>query len=166
MARRYPVPSKERINPALNYADGEMCKILESGKIPFMQVGIYEPQSELQKRKYHAQIGDICDQATIKQLGRRIVMKDYGYDKCKALLFVWYANECELNGEPLKKPPSYFLCPITGQQITERSSTTEMSISESAGFIEFLNALGADCGVIWSDPKLAKYSEYKEAQQC
>jgi len=165
MSKRYPVEKKERINPALNYADGEMCRILECGKIPFLQVGIYDPQSELQKRKYHAQINDLFEQATIKQLGRRIVLKEFGYEKCKAMLYVWYANECALNGEPLKKPPTYFECPLTGQQITIRSSTTEMENHEAAGFIEFLNALGADCGVIWSDPKLKNYAEYKEAQQ-
>lgn len=165
MSRKYPVKTKEQINPALNYADGEVFRILESGKLPYIQVGIFDPQSELQKRKYHAQIGDIYDQATIKQLGRRIVMKEYGYDKCKAMLFVWFANECELNGEPLKKPPKYFTCPLTGQQITERSSTTDMSITESANFIEFLNSIGADCGVVWSDPKLRQYDNYREAQQ-
>lgn len=164
MSRKYPVRTKELITKAVNYADGEMLKIIESGKIPYIQIGVYDPQSEAQKRKYHAQIGDIYEQATIKQLGRRIVMKEYGYEKCKAMLFVWYANECELNGEPLKKPPSYFTCPLTGQQITERSSTTEMNVPEAAGFIEFLNAIGADCGVIWSDPKLKQYDNYKEAQ--
>ncbi len=165
MCRKYPVKTKEQINPALNYADGEMFRILELGKLPFIQVGVFDPQSELQKRKYHAQIGDIYDQATIKQLGCRIVMKDYGYDKCKAMLFVWFANECELNGESLKKPPKYFTCPLTGQQITERSSTTDMSITESANFIEFLNAIGADCGVVWSDPRLMQYDNYREAQK-
>ena len=165
MSRKYPVPTKERINPSLNYADGEMVRIIELGKIPYIEVGIFDPQKAAQKRKYHAQIGDIYEQATIKQLGRRIVMKEYGYDKCKAMLFVWYANECELNGEPLKNPPRYFTCPLTGQQITERSSTTDMSVTEAAGFIEFLNAIGADCGVVWSDPKLKQYDNYREAQE-
>lgn len=164
MSRKYPVKSKELITKAVNYADGELLKIIEAGKIPYIQIGIYDPQIEAQKRKYHAQIGDIYEQATIKQLGRRIVMKEYGYAKCKAMLFVWYANECELNGDPLKNPPSYFTCPLTGQQITERSSTTDMTNPEAAGFIEFLNAIGADCGVVWSDPKLKQYDNYREAQ--
>jgi hypothetical protein len=164
MSRKMPVRGKEKINGALNYADGEMCKIFDADKLPYIQVGVYDPQKEAQKRKYHAQIGDIFEQATIKQLGRRIVMREYGYDKCKAMLFVWFANECDLNGEPLKRPPSYFTCPLTGQQITERSSTTEMGVAEAANFIEFLNSIGADCGVIWSDAKLKKYDEYKEAQ--
>ena len=163
MSRKFPVKSKELINRALNYADGEMFNILEAGKIPYIQIGVYDPQSEMQKRKYHAQIGDIYEQAELKQLGRRIVMKEYGYEKSKAMLFVWYAKECELNGEPLKRPPSYFTCPLTGQQITERSSTTDMSIEEAAGFIEFLNSIGSYCGVIWSDPKLKQYDNYKEA---
>lgn len=164
MSRKYPVRTKELITKAVNYADGEMLKIIEAGKIPYIQIGEYDPQSEAQKRKYHAQIHDIYEQATIKQLGKRIVMKEYGYAKCKAMLFVWYANECALNGEPLKKPPTYFTCPLTGQQITERSSTTDMSVTEAAGFIEFLNVIGAECGVIWSDPKLRQYEEYAEAQ--
>jgi NinB protein len=116
-----------------------------------------------QNSKSHAMFTDIRNQAVIKLPGKRIVMSSYSEEAAKALLVMWFANECELNGEPLQHPPETVLCPMTGQNITIRPSTTKFLKAENINFIEWLYAFGCESGVRWSEPALRQYETYRQA---
>lgn len=130
-------------------------------------VDIYRPESNrsgIQNAKFHAMFADIQKTGVISMPGKRVVMADYDIDAVKALCVVWFANERELAGEPLKKPPRTITCPMTGQPITVRPSTTDFNKADTIEFIEFLYSLGADAGVRWSEPSLKSFEQYREAQ--
>lgn len=114
---------------------------------------------------FHALIGDIHKQAIISMPGKRVVMVDYDIEVAKTLLVSWYANERELNGEPLSKPPRTITCPVTGERIKVRPSTTKWSKADARQFVQFLHAMGSECGVVFSEPALKEYDQYKEAAQ-
>lgn len=125
-------------------------------------------KSDVQREKFHAMIGDIQKTGIIQLPGKRIVLSNYSTEKCKALLVMWFVNELEqLNDEKLKipNPPESFDCPITGQSITIRPSTTKWGKKLTCAFVEFLYATGAIAGVKWSEPALEAYAEYREARQ-
>ena len=159
------ISSKEQVNKALNWLDTTICKGLEGGPVSITLGRPDEKRTLPQNSKTHAIYYDLKTQAVIVMPGRRIVLNDYTEAEVKALAVVWFANERELEGRPLRKPPRTVLCPITGQNITVRPSTAEdFGKKDTAEFIEFLHALGADTGVIWGDPATAAFSEYREAQ--
>lgn len=125
------------------------------------------PKSDVQREKFHAMIGDIQKTGVIQLPGKRIVFGKYSPEKCKALLVMWFVNEIEqLNDEKLKipNPPENFDCPITGQTITIRPSTTKWGKKLTCAFVEFLYATGSMAGVRWSEPALEAYAEYREAK--
>lgn len=153
-----------QVNRALNWLDGMICKGLESGTVE-VTIGRPAPvRSGEANKKLHAMIGDIHEQAVIAIPGRRIVMLDYDIEQCKALLVIWFANERAIAGDPLAKPPRNFRCPITGENISIRPSTTEWSKRDTGEFIEFLYATGSAAGVKWSEKALECYQSYREAQ--
>jgi hypothetical protein len=68
-------------------------------------------------------------------------------------------------GEPLSHP-GQLITSMDGQRtITVRPSTTKFRKAEASEFIEFLYQQGSEMGVNWSEPALAIYAEYREAQQ-
>ena len=161
---RKPIADKALINKALNWLDAGLCKIIDSGKAAYVEIGIHDPRSGDSNRKFHAMMGDINRQAVIKAPGVVVQMADYQPDACKALLVSWFAREKALMGEPLRHPGRVIIDPLSGEQIHVRPSTTQFSKSEAGQFIEWLYALGADSGVIWSEPALRDYQNYREAQ--
>lgn len=155
----------EQINKALNWVDGGLCKGLEGGAVD-VTLCRHEPvKSDIQRDKFHAMIGDINKTGVISIPGRRIVMRDYDPDQCKALLVVWFAQEKESLGEPLAKPPRNFTDPISGQQISIRPSTVQWGKKLTCEFVEWLYMTGAQANVIWSEPAIKEYQNYREAQQ-
>lgn len=123
-----------------------------------------EPKSDQLREKFHAMIGDIKKTGVIQIPGRRIVMNDYDNDQCKALLVMWFTNEVKGTDIEIPNPPRHFLCPITGENITIRPSTTKWGKKLTCAFVEWLYATGAMANVTWSEPALAAYAEYREAQ--
>lgn len=163
---RKRVSQLDQVNKALNWLDGAFVKILGAGKIPYVEIGIDsgEPKSDIQREKFHAMIGDIKKTGVIVIPGRRIVMNDYDNEQCKALLVMWFTNEVEGTDIVIPNPPRHFLCPITGENITIRPSTTKWGKKLTCAFVEWLYATGAMAGVKWSEPALKAYAEYREAQ--
>jgi len=126
------------------------------------------PKSDVQREKFHAMIGDIQKTGVIVMLGRKIVLKNYSPERCKAMLVMWFCNEIkELNDEKIKipNPPESFDCPITGETITIRPSTTKWGKKLTRVFVEWLYATGSMASVKWGEEALAAYQSYKEAQQ-
>jgi hypothetical protein len=126
------------------------------------------PKSDIQREKFHAMIGDIQKTGIITIPGRRIVMANYTPEKCKALLVMWFCNEIkELNDEKIKipNPPESFDCPLTGETITIRPSTTKWGKKLTCVFVDWLYATGSMAGVRWSEKGLEAYELYREAQQ-
>lgn len=127
-----------------------------------------KPKSDIQREKFHAMIGDIQKTGVIVMPGRKVVMSHYSLEKCKALLVMWFCNEIkQLNDEKIKipNPPESFDCPLTGETITIRPSTTRWGKKLTCVFVEWLYATGAMAGVKWSEEALQAYQSYREAQQ-
>lgn len=160
---RKKIVDKTIINKALNWIDGALCKIIDSGEIPYIEIGI-QTEKRLMQEKYHAMIGDINRQAVIKAPGVVVDMRTYDAEACKALLVGWFENEKALLGEPLKKPGRTVIDPISKREITIRASSKEFSHDEDRDFIEWLYSLGADCKVVWTDPKTKQQQSYPEAK--
>lgn len=160
------VKSKQEVNKLLNWIDGNVCKALDGGPV---EVVLKRPEANRtfpQNSKFHSMISDIHKYAVIKIPGRRIVMRDFDYDAAKALLVVWFANERQDEGRPLKKPPRTVVCPMTGERITVRPSTVDdFTKSDTVEFIEWLYALGTINDVKWSEPALKEYETYREASR-
>lgn len=116
-------------------------------------------RNSLTNRKLHAMITDIHNQAVISFV-RKIVLSEYTFDECKALLIKWFDEELKGIGEPLARPGKYVIDPINGDKVYLRPSTTEMSQKECCKFIEFLYATGSNHGVKWSEKAKNIYSEY------
>jgi len=105
-------------------------------------------KSDIQRKKFHSMIADIQRMGVITIPGRKIIMRKYNLEQCKALLVMWFVNEInELNDPGIKipNPPEYFDCPITGQTITIRPSTTKWGKKLTCVFVDFLYATGPLC---------------------
>lgn len=159
------VHTLDQVNPCLNWLDGMICKGLEAGPVAVTLGRPERLRDSIDNAKFHAIIGDVHKQAVISMPGRRVVMADYDIEVAKTLLVMWYANERELNGDPLKKPPRTVICPVTGERIKIRPTTTKWSKDDAAQFVHFLHALGSECGVVWGDPALKEYQQYREAKK-
>ena len=122
------------------------------------------PKSDIQREKFHAMIGDIKKTGVIQIPGRRIVMNDYDNEQCKALLVMWFTNEVKGTDITIPNPPRHFICPISGENITIRPSTIKWGKKLTCAFVEWLYATGSMASVTWSEPALAAYNEYREAQ--
>lgn len=159
------VTSIDQINKALNWVDGGLVKGLSGGSVDITLCRHDPEKSEIQREKFHAMIGDINKTGIISIPGRRIVMRDYDQEQCKALLVMWFANEKEQMGEPLAKPPRNFTDPLTGQQISIRPSTVQWGKKLTCEFVEWLYSMGVMACVKWSEPAMKEYQNYREAQQ-
>lgn len=154
-----------QLNALMGWVGGMVGKALEAGPVEVTLGRPEEIRNSVQNSRYHAMLSDLHKQAVISIPGRRITLSDYDSDTCKALLVMWFARERELNGEPLARPPRSITDPMSGEQITIRPSTTKWSKRDASDFVEFLYSLGADCKVVWGDPALKQYQEYRQAQQ-
>jgi len=121
-------------------------------------------RNTLTNKKLHALMGDIRAQAAIELSGATIPLQCYDPDVCKAFLVRWFDIELAEMGEPLRKAGKKVVCPLTGEAVYVRPSTTEFSQKEAGLFVEWLYAFGVERGVKFKDPALEVYAEYKEAQ--
>lgn len=130
-----------------------VCKGIQAGAV---EVVIRRPGRELsQNAKFHAMIGDIHFQA----------FRGYSADGVKAVLVNQFAIELEEAGTPLANPGEKVWDWKTKEPVYVRPTTTKFRKAEAAAFIEFLYAAGVELGVNWSEPALAVYEEYREAQE-
>ncbi len=102
---RKHITTPSQIDSAMRYLDGCATKILNSGKTPYMQIGVVEDEAEKertekQRKKTHAMVDDIAKQAIFKTPGITVVMSDYDLEESKALLVRWFERECAQINEP------------------------------------------------------------------
>jgi hypothetical protein len=123
-------------------------------------VSVQRPsRSAEMNKKFHAMIRDIAQQVTF--FGKR----RYDTEVWKALLVDQFEQEKAAMCEPLSHP-GQLITSMDGQRtITVRPSTTKFRKAEASEFIEFLYQQGSEMGVNWSEPALAVYAEYREAQE-
>ena len=158
------IPSLEHLPRLIDWVSRCCQQGLQGGPIA---VDVYRPEvmrDSVDNAKFHAIMSDIHRQAVISMPGRRVVMSVYDFEAAKTLLVMWYAKERELNGEPLSKPPRSIIDPMTGDRVQIRPSTTKWSKNDSSQFVHFLHALGDECGVMWGDPAMKEYEQYRESQ--
>jgi NinB protein len=176
------VSELSKVTKAVNWLDGAFCKIIESGKAASFIVGTEEEMKLVHKAFMDMLADELTDKRTIpqndkihcmfadmksgviKMIGKRVVLADYQPDELKALLVMWFANEMELMGTPLAKPPKTIIDPISGQLISIRPSTKDFGKKVMSDFVEWLYALGAESGVKWSEKALECYQEYRQAK--
>lgn len=158
------IPDKDQLRPKMDQAWKLVCKGIEAGPVLVTLGRPKKRRNSLTNAKVHAMIADIQAQGVISMPGRRVTLSEYDTDALKALLVIWFANEREMNGEPLTKAPRSILCPVTGQEVSIRPSTAEWGQKDAGDFIEFLYSVGNDAGVRWSEPALKAYESMREAQ--
>lgn len=138
--------------------------LLKSGKP--VEIEIREvKKSRLMEKKYHAMFRDVAKCVSLPVIdcqGNEIPGQFRKYDAVfwKVILVNRYEKELIAMGECLKSPSKTFLCPYTGDKVTERASTSGFRKSEAGGFIEFLYAFGAENKVVWSDDYMRFWKEY------
>lgn len=142
------------------FAD-ESAKCLESGPVEWVCRGIVKKRE--QEKKYHAMIADIARSKVIKY-GETIANFEFYYpnkpeEVAKVLLIVWYEEDLKSSGESLKRPSSWIINPVNGQPIQIRPQSSQFTVKEAAGFIEFLYSIGAENKIAWSDPETRHYEE-------
>ena len=106
-------------------------------------------KSRAQEERYNAMIGVIAKHVPFQSEDDE---RPRLYDRSvwKMLLVDDYAKECEMMGQPLRKPGRYMpALDGTGRIVRERPSTTDFSTEEAANFIEYLFAKGTEYGVQW-----------------
>ena len=109
-------------------------------------VAVSEPtKKRAQEEKYHAMIGDIARQIT--HLGRK-----WDTDDMKRILVDDFAEVMRSAGTPLHHD-SRVTPSLDGRRIVQLGiQTREFRVKEAAQFIEYLYALGAEHGVVWTEP--------------
>jgi|GEM_PF-5861701 len=154
-----------QIDQAFKYLDKFFTKALNSGHLPYFEIGLEDQRSSPQNSKEHAMIGDIRKMAVIKIPGKKIIMSNYSFEECKALLLIWFVKEKESQSEKLPRPIDKIMCPIYGEYVSIRPSIKDLGKKLTCEFIEFLYSVGSESGVKWSEPSLACYAEYREANR-
>ena len=115
-------------------------------------------KSDMQRKKYHAMIGDFANQITFDGT------KKYDEGTWKARSLEQFAKDKELMGEPLRHGSKTVMSLDLERIITVRPSSEKLGVKEAADFIEYLYSKGAEMDVVWSDPEHQSYNDYKEAQ--
>lgn len=159
------IPDKDQLRSKMDQAWKLACKGIEAGPVLVTLGRPKKRRNSMTNARLHAMIADIQQQGVISMPGRRVTLSDYDTDALKALLVIWFANEREMNGEPLTKAPRSIICPVTGERVSIRPSTAEWGQRDAGDFIEFLYATGNDAGVRWTEPALKDYRSMREGQQ-
>ena len=82
----------------------------------------------------------------------------------KAQLMFEYEQELLSMGIKLRKP-GFWVLSFDGQtRIYERASSTDFSVEEGSGFIEYLYKIGSEYGAKFSERSMSIYEQYREAQ--
>ena len=153
------------IDKCMKWIDKNATDMLNRGIKPWVKFGYGEEDRSVEMNdKFHAMIGDIAKQAVFKTPALTVKMSDFAADEAKALLVTWFESDCVINIEPLRHGSKTVKDPFTGKEITIRASTKNFLKTEAGNFIEWLYATGVDGGVRWSEPALAEYQSYKQAQ--
>lgn len=101
-------------------------------------------KKRIQEEKYHAQIGDIAKQT-------EYAGKQWDADDMKRILIDEFADEMRNAGTPLHHD-GRLIPSENGRRVIQLGiQSREFWVKEASQFIEFLNAWGADRGVVWTE---------------
>jgi len=132
------------IKPVLDWAYKMICKGLDGGAVEIAIRRYEEGRSNEQNKKSWAMYTDITNQLTWH--GEKLEKEDW-----KILL----TNEWK---------PQSIIPAIGGGFCVLNAKTSKANKAEMADLIEIVYHFGSSHGVVWSEPALACYAEYKEAQ--
>lgn len=152
------------VNKLLNWMDGCVCKIIESGKEAEITITAIDPIKVDQMKKINAMINDIHQQGEIQKDGRKLKLSFLPDDEVKTLLVFWFAESKAQEGQPLKRGIRTIYDFYTMREIAVRPSTKDFDVDESSESIEWLYSLGADLRIKWSEPALKQLQQYPEVQ--
>lgn len=117
-------------------------------------------KKRIQEEKYHAMLGDIARQCL--HFGRQLTLLQWKRVMAEAFVHV-LREEARAKGDPDPFPEGQILPSIDGLRVVQVDVLTrDFTVKQAAAFIEYLYAYGAENGVRWSDPLLAR--EYADAQ--
>ena len=118
------------------------------------KVTISEPaKKRIQEEKYHAMCGDFAKQA--EYIGRK-----WDAESWKRILVDQFADEMRQAGTPLHHD-GQVIPSMDGRRIVQLGiQTRQFYVKEAAAFIEYLYAVGAEMGIVWTEPKV------REAEPC
>lgn len=133
------------IKPVLDWAYQLITKCLRGGAVEVAIRRHEEGRSSAQNSKQWAMYTDIANQLTWH--GEKLDKEDW-----KILL----TNEWK---------PQSIIPAIGGGFCVLNAKTSKAKKPEMADLIEIVYAFGSSHGVVWSEPALACYAEYREAQQ-
>lgn len=153
MSKSITIKTEDQQRPVMLRVWQLVTEMIQSGPVT---VGITRPsRSAEQNRKFHAMIRDI----------HRSAFRGNTFEGVKALMVAEFAEEMRQMGTPLKYQDQVIYSHRLKEWITVRPSTSGFKKDEAAAFVEFLYMMGEELGVKWSEPALAVYAEYREAQQ-
>lgn len=111
-------------------------------------VTISEPtKKRVQEEKYHAMCGDFAKQATY--IGRK-----WDTESWKRILVDQFSEEMRQAGMPIHQEGEV-IPSMDGRRIVQLGiQTRTFYVKEASAFIEYLYAVGAELGVVWSEPKV------------
>lgn len=111
-------------------------------------VAISEPtKKRVQEEKYHAMCGDFAKQATY--IGRK-----WDTESWKRILVDQFSEEMRQAGTPIHQEGEV-IPSMDGRRIVQLGiQTRTFYVKEASAFIEYLYAVGAELGVVWSEPKV------------
>jgi hypothetical protein len=133
------------IKPVLDWAYQLIIKGLAGGSVEIAIRRHEERRSNEQNKKSWAMYTDIANQLTWH--GEKLEKEDW-----KILL----TNEWK---------PQSIIPAIGGGFCVLNAKTSKAKKAEMADLIEIVYHFGSSHGVVWSEPAMALYAEYKEAQQ-
>lgn len=120
--------------------------VMEEAPDNFVVVARPEQKRRIQEEKYHAQIADIARQT--KYAGRQ-----WSELHMKRILIDEFAEEMRLAGTPLHAQSALIPSENGRRVIQLEIHSSEFYVGEAAQFIEFLNAWGAERGVVWKNER-------------
>ncbi len=143
---RKPIGDKTLINKALNWVDGGLCKIIDSGRVAYIEIGIDEPYRTLeQNSKQWAMFTDLEKQLTWH--GQKMSREDWKDLLCHE----WKAQK--------------LIPAISGGFCVLNARTSKARKRQLSELIEIVYAFGSSNGVQWSEKALEAYESYREAQR-
>ncbi len=141
-------------------------RILKKGGSAYITVSDEAPEptrDNIDNACVHAKLMDIWKQAELSG----IKACNYDFDTFKAIMISWFMHELKQMGEeiPEKYKTKSTICPVTGELISVRASTTKYSKKFIAQFKHFLDSTGIELNVVFSDPKLKQYDDFNKSSR-
>lgn len=118
-----------------------------------------------QEKAFNAKITDIARFGVIEHEGYKVNFSEQpgdAFDVAKAFIIVWFESDLRSQGLALTKPSTWAIEPVSMMPLMLRASSSLFTAKEMGWAIEFVNVIGADNKIPWSDEKTNSYESYPE----